>query len=289
MRRPDRARTLSRMIGKRLGKDGFIEITDRLGRGGMGAVFRAVDHKRGGHLAVKFLVETATADPDAVQRFVREGKRFAGIRHPNVARVFGLGREEGQLYVVSELIEGDSLRQRMRAEPQPDVSTVLRWSREIASGVHAAHEAGIVHRDLKPDNVMVRAADDSVAVLDFGIAKDLHGQTVLTAPGAWIGTPGYAAPEQVAGETVDARTDIFALGVMLYEMLTGQVAFEGQHTVDVLRATLRERPKAARKVNRDLSGPIDRLLGRMMHKKPRKRIDSMATVVDELERLEADG
>ncbi len=277
------------MIGRRLGKDGFIEITDRLGRGGMGAVFRATDHKRGGELAVKFLVDAATADPDAVQRFVREGKRFAGIQHPNVARVFGLGREEGRLYVVSELIDGDSLRHRMRTEPAPDVDTVLRWAREIASGVHAAHEAGIVHRDLKPDNVMVRAADDSIAVLDFGIAKDLNGQTMLTAPGAWIGTPGYAAPEQVAGDAVDARTDIFALGVMLYEMLTGQVAFDGAKTVDVLRATMRERPKAARRVNRDVSAPIDRLLGRMMHKKPKKRIDSMAIVVAELERLDADG
>ena len=226
-----------------------------LGAGGMGEVYLAEDTQLGRKLALKLLPAQLTADADRLRRFKQEARAASALNHPNIITIFEIGQEGSTHYIATEFIDGETLRQQMSDAPEQRMkpSEAVNTAAQIAAALAAAHEAGIIHRDIKPENVMVRR-DGLVKVLDFGLAKltepapdVIHSQASTiarnsTEAGVVMGTPRYMSPEQVRGEKVDARTDIFSLGVILYEMLTGQPAFRGDSGIEVMNAILKEEP-----------------------------------------------
>jgi serine/threonine-protein kinase len=250
----------------------------------MGTVYKAWDERNERPVAIKFL-RMDGADPESVRRFKREGRKFGMLRHPNIVRVYALGRENGRIYIASEFVSGRHLYDYLGEEGVFAVETALTITRKVADALTVAHDQGIIHRDLKPENIMIRDEDGDVKVLYFGIAKDLDASIALTRHGAYIGTPAYSSPEQIQGAEIDLRSDIFSLGVILYELLTGKVAFEGRHTLEVLKATVKSEPIAIGKLNESVSSPVSRLIERMIRKNPKKRHESMHAVKDECDRL----
>jgi len=234
--------------GDRLGR---YEILGPLGAGGMGEVYRARDSELERDVAIKVLPEAVSQNPDRLARFETEAKAVARLSHPNILDIHDYGREGDVTYSVTELLEGETLRERLEGG-------ALGWRKAteigaaIADGLGAAHEAGIVHRDLKPSNVFL-TSDGRVKVLDFGLARhdpaDVgKGETAVptttrqTDPGTVLGTVGYMSPEQVRGETMDQRSDIFSLGCVLYEMVAGRQTFKGDTAVETMNAILKEEP-----------------------------------------------
>src|SRR5215471_14613559 len=227
--------------GSRLGS---YEIIAPIGAGGMGAVYRARDARLDREVAIKVLADSLIKDDAALARFEREAVSVAKLSHPNILSIFEFAHDAGVAFVVMELVDGETLRARLERGPIP-VRKAVAYALQIAKGLGAAHARGIVHRDLKPENVMI-TRDDHVKILDFGLAKPISGtegsqqQTHLadTTPGTVLGTFGYMAPEQVRGLAVDNRADTFALGAVLYEMLSGQRAFRGETAADTMTAIL---------------------------------------------------
>src|SRR6266540_3471246 len=214
---------------------GVYKILSPLGRGGMGEVYLALDTRLGRKVAVKLLLDEFTTDAERLRRFEQEARAASALNHPNIITVYEIGEIEGRRFIVTEYVEGETLRQRMESAPQRRIrlSEALEIAAQVAAALQAAHEAGITHRDIKPENVMSRS-DGLVKVLDFGLAK-LSGarpssqppaaESLNTRSGTVMGTASYMSPEQARGEKVDHRTDIFSLGVMLYEMLAGRRPF----------------------------------------------------------------
>jgi eukaryotic-like serine/threonine-protein kinase len=276
------------LIGRNFGPGGQYRIEKKLGEGGMGVVFKATDVPNSRVVALKFLRTDGAVDADLIARFKNEGTRCAAVRHPNVVRIFALGREEGALYIATEFIEGANLYQLMVKGGGPfAVDRALAVIADSARGLKEAHRMGVVHRDLKPENIMVRDADGVVKVLDFGIAKDLHASIAMTRPGMYMGTAGYSAPEQIRGDAVDARTDIFSLGVILYELLTGKVAFDAKRTSEILRRTVAGDPVSPARLNTAVTLPVTGLIEAMMRKNPAKRIATCDEVVEKIEAVRA--
>src|SRR5688572_9167468 len=207
---------------------GPYEVVGPIGAGAMGEVYRAKDTRLGRDVAIKVLPIVFAADPDRVRRFEQEARSAGVLNHPNIVTIYDIGSDEGAPYVVSELLEGETLRQRL-ARPIP-IDAAVAFARQVADGLAAAHEKGIVHRDLKPENLFV-TREDRLKILDFGLAKLIAGGEDLhvagTQPGTVLGTAGYMAPEQVRGGHIDHRSDLFALGAILYEMIAGTRAFTG--------------------------------------------------------------
>src|SRR5262245_43328888 len=235
--------------GTRLGP---YEIVAPLGAGGMGEVYRARDERLKREVALKVLPAAYTEDPERLRRFEQEAQAASALSHPNILAVHDFGADDGTTYLVAELREGETLRSRLAGGALP-LRRVLAYAQQIVSGLAAAHERGIVHRDLKPENVFV-TSDGRVKLLDFGLAKLTHGkgtgsgetgletQTRDTGPGVMLGTVGYMSPEQVRGKPAEPRSDIFAFGAILYEMLSGQRAFHGDTAADTLSAILTKEP-----------------------------------------------
>ncbi|HEY3172567.1 MAG TPA: serine/threonine-protein kinase, partial [Thermoanaerobaculia bacterium] len=226
--------------GSRLGP---YEIVAPLGAGGMGEVYRARDARLGRDVAVKVLPASFSNDTDRLRRFEQEARAAGVLNHPNVTAVYDIGTVDGAPYVVTELLEGETLRSRLAGGPLAP-RRAIEYSIQIAHGLAAAHEKGIVHRDLKPENLFV-TRDGRVKILDFGLAKltqperggpqtSLPTETAGTEPGVVMGTLGYMSPEQVRGKPADARSDIFAFGAILYEMLSGQRAFHRETAADTM-------------------------------------------------------
>src|ERR1022692_89392 len=231
-------------------KLGPYEIVAPLGAGGMGEVFRARDSRLKREVAIKVLPQGLSLDADRLRRFEQEALATAALNHPNILAVFDIGTNEGSPYVVSELLEGETLRERLRSGSVA-VRKTLDYALQIAHGLAAAHEKGIVHRDLKPENLSL-TKDGRVKILDFGLARLLpyHGAddpnaltiSLLTEPGVMMGTVGYMSPEQVIGKAADHRADIFAFGAVLYEMVTGKRAFQKATSAETMTAILNEDP-----------------------------------------------
>src|SRR5205807_699096 len=224
---------------------GPYEIVGPIGAGGMGEVYRARDTRLGRDVAVKVLPSSYSDDKERLQRFEQEACAASALNHPNILIVHDIGTHDGSPYVVSELLEGETLRQPMGGTALGQRRTI-DYALQIAHGLAAAHEKGIVHRDLKPDNLFI-TKDGRVKILDFGIAKltqadesqsqtDIPTRRVDTGPGVVLGTVGYMSPEQVRGQAVDHRSDIFSLGATLYEMLSGRRAFHGESAADTMSA-----------------------------------------------------
>jgi eukaryotic-like serine/threonine-protein kinase len=275
--------------GMRLGP---YEILAPLGAGGMGEVYRAKDPRLGREVAIKVLPASFSSDADRLRRFEQEARAAGVLNHPNVTAVYDIGTHEGALYVVSELLEGETLRAALaggRLFPRIAVD----YSVQIAQGLAAAHEKGIVHRDLKPENLFV-TKDGRVKILDFGLAKLTHPErgsllteapteTRGTEPGVVMGTIGYMSPEQVRGQAADQRSDIFALGAVLYEMLSGQRAFRGATAADTVSAILREEPPDLSVTNQNISPGLERVVRHCLEKNVERRFQSARDLAFDLE------
>src|ERR1700739_2108849 len=230
------------------------ELVAQIGAGGMGEVYKAHDTKLGRDVAIKVLPEAFAHDPERLARFQREAKMLASLNHPNIATIYGLEQSNGTNYLVMELVSGETLAERVKREGPVPVEEALKIAVQIVEALEAAHEKGIIHRDLKPANVKV-TPEGKVKVLDFGLAKAFEGDTANDDPsnsptlsiaatmhGMILGTAAYMSPEQARGKNVDKRTDIWAFGCVLYELLTGKQAFEGETTTEILAAVLRGEP-----------------------------------------------
>lgn len=274
--------------GARLGP---YEILAALGAGGMGEVYRARDAKLHREVAVKVMAAPLAADPDALARFEREAQSVARLSHPNILAIHDFGRDGSIAYAVTELLDGETLRERLDRGALPSRKAV-EYALQIARGLAAAHDKSIVHRDLKPENVFI-TSDDRVKILDFGLAKPMElpaaGTTMTrggpTASGAVLGTFGYMAPEQVRGLTVDHRADIFAFGAVLYEMLTGRPAFAGDTTADTIGAILQADPPDIALAVDKVSPALERIVRRALDKKPHLRFQSAHDLAFALETL----
>jgi len=273
---------------------GAFELTGAIGAGGMGEVYRARDARLNRDVAIKVLPELFALDPDRLTRFEREAQVLASLNHPNVAHVYGVEHEGGVHALVMELVEGEDLSQRISTGAIP-LEEALPIARQIAEALEAAHERGIIHRDLKPANVKVRA-DGTVKVLDFGLAKAMdsatgsnrdlmNSPTIISAStqlGVILGTAAYMAPEQARGRPVDRRADVWAFGVVLYEMLTGRRPFDGEDISSTLANVLKDDvPWDA--LPPDVPAPVRRMLRRCLEKNPAKRLNSMGAVVLEID------
>jgi serine/threonine-protein kinase len=263
-------------------------ILARLGEGGMGRVYLAEHVKMNRQCAVKVMNPSLMTDTESLQRFAREASSAARILHPNVAAVFDYGDAEKIVYLVMEYVDGESLSTIIARERALEPRRAIELARGIADGLHAAHELGIVHRDLKPDNVIVartKSGKEIPKVVDFGIAKALTDsqEDALTRSGLVIGTPEYMSPEQLLGDPVDARADIYSLGCILYQMLTGEPAFAAESREQMIRRRLHEPPPHVRDILPDLPRRLDTLIVHMLARSPGDRLASAAEARDALD------
>ena len=280
--------------GSRLGP---YEVVAQIGAGGMGEVYRARDTELDRDVAVKILPPAFSGDPDRLRRFRLEAQAAAALSHPNILSVFHIGLQDGWPYIVTELLEGETLRDRLRRGPMR-----LRESLEVCAaaawGLAAAHEKGIVHRDIKPANVFI-TKDSRVKLLDFGLARlnrslapGADESTALlehTEPGLILGTVGYMSPEQVRGEATDSRTDIFALGTVLYEILSGRRAFDRPTPAETMSAIVNDDPPAPSDVSQQMPAPVSRVVRRCLEKNSAKRFQSAEDLAFALEGLVESG
>jgi len=268
-------------------KIGPYEVISQLGAGGMGEVYRARDSRLGRDVAIKVLPASFSSDPDRLQRFAQEARAAAALSHPNIMAIFDIGDNQGSPYVVSELLEGETLRERLRTGALSSRKTI-DYALQITKGLAAAHEKGIVHRDLKPENLFV-TDDGRVKILDFGLAKltlpretrtssDAPTIQVATNAGLVMGTAGYMSPEQVRGQAADARSDLFAFGAILYEMLTGKRAFHGDTPADAMSAILKEEPSELSETARNVPPALERIVHHCLEKNPAARFQSASDV-----------
>jgi eukaryotic-like serine/threonine-protein kinase len=224
---------------------GHYAVVRKLGEGGMGVVYAALDERLERNVALKTM-SSLVADDTARKRFWREARAAASVNHPNICQIYEIGEDAGELFIAMELLEGEALSDRLRRGPMK-VSEAISIGLEVLAALSALHARGVVHRDLKPSNVFITRF--GVKLLDFGLARPpmeraFSPGTALTLTGIVMGTPHYMAPEQVAGEAVDARTDLFAAGAIIFELLAGRPAFSGRTMVEILHATVYEQPLA---------------------------------------------
>jgi eukaryotic-like serine/threonine-protein kinase len=275
-------------------KIGPYEILGQIGAGGMGVVYRARDPRLGREVAIKILPTSFSADPDRLQRFAQEARAAAALNHPNILAIYDIGDSDGAPYVVSELLEGETLRERLRTGPLSN-RKAIDYALQIARGLSAAHDKGIVHRDLKPENLFI-TNDGRVKILDFGLAKLIRPEEgavsgeaptvqVATDAGVVMGTVGYMSPEQVRGKTADHRSDLFALGAILYEMLSGKRAFHGETPADTMSAILKEDPPELSATGRNVLPGLERIVDHCLEKSPTQRFQSAGDVAFNLETL----
>jgi Tol biopolymer transport system component/predicted Ser/Thr protein kinase len=255
-------------------------IIEHLGAGGMGDVYLAVDSKLDRKVALKFLPAQMTAQPDARARFLQEARAASALNHPNICTIHDIQEHDGQLFIVMEHVDGQTLRDK-RATLSP--KQVLEIGAQIADGLAAAHEHGIVHRDIKPENIMIRK-DGIVQIMDFGLAK-LHGATRLTKEGSTIGTAGYMSPEQVQGLDTDHRSDIFSLGVVLYELLTDQMPFRGMHDTAIMYEIVNIDAAPPSAIRPEIEPELDRILLECLDKDRDERYQSAKELAKDLRRF----
>jgi eukaryotic-like serine/threonine-protein kinase len=276
--------------GTRMGR---YEVRSKLGAGGMGEVYLAQDTELDRRVALKILPEDLAIDDERMRRFVQEAKAASALNHPNIITIYEIGESGHQHFIAAEYIDGETLHNQLSRGPMP-LSSILDAGIQVASALEAAHDAKIIHRDIKPENVMVRP-DGLIKVLDFGIAKvteptlplraDLEAATTLkggTSPGLIIGTAAYMSPEQARGLPIDTRTDIFSLGVVLYEMLSGRKPFEGETPMDLIGAILYKEPARISDLIPDAPAEIESIIARMLRKDANERYQRIKDVLIDL-------
>jgi serine/threonine protein kinase len=280
------------------GTVGRFDVLGELGRGGMGAVYRARDPELGREVALKVLLPELATDPKAKARFLREARPQARVEHDHIVPIHDVGETGGFAYLVMPLLKGQSLRDALKKNARPPVSEVVRIGREIAEGLAAAHAAGLIHRDIKPGNIWLEGDRRRVKILDFGLARatgdapDEHAAARpklvsgdLTAAGGIVGTPPYMSPEQARGLPTDARSDVFSLGTVLYELLAGRKPFTGPSAFDIMAAVASDEPVPLPRLVPDLPPALADLVARMLAKDPAARTQSCAEVAAALAAL----
>src|SRR5688572_19193976 len=279
-------------------KLGRYEIRSKIGEGGMGEVYRARDTQLGRDVAIKVIPSSVAVDKDRLRRFEQEACAAGALNHPNILVVHDIATHDGSPYVVSELLEGQTLRKRIAGTPL-NQRRAIEYALQITNGLAAAHEKGIIHRDLKPDNIFI-TNDGRLKILDFGLAKltqldgnqaqtDVPTKRVDTNPGVVMGTVGYMSPEQLKGRPVDQRSDIFSFGAILYEMLSGRRAFHGESPAEAMSAILKEDPPELSDTNKTVSPSLERLVNYCLEKNPQARFHSARDVAFALESLAGSG
>ncbi|UCC32138.1 MAG: protein kinase, partial [Phycisphaerales bacterium] len=274
---------MSLAIGAKLGP---YEILSRLGEGGMGEVYRAKDSRLQREVAIKVLPDRFAQDADALARFRRESMAVAALSHPNIRAIYDIGTHEGRAFAVMELLEGDTLADRLERSAL-DWQEAVRIALAIADGLAAAHSKGIIHRDVKPKNIFL-TADGGVKLLDFGLARfGLRGSdedeeatwvdtaTLTTLPGTIVGTASFMSPEQVRGKPVDERSDVFSFGCVVYEMLAGKQAFSRETAIETMAAVLNEPPATLSEVKTDIPRELEQIVVRCLEKNPSRRFQSV--------------
>ena len=271
-------------------KLGPYEIQSSIGAGGMGEVYRARDTRLGRDVAIKVLPESLAKDVERLRRFEQEARTIAALNHPNILAIHDIGTYDGSPFLVSELLEGETLRSKLEAGPLP-ARRAIDYALGIAHGLAAAHEKGIVHRDLKPENIFI-TRDGRVKVLDFGLAKLVQPEerntpeatlTAATMPGVIMGTVGYMSPEQVRAQATDHRSDIFSFGAVLYEMISGKRAFHGQSGIETMNAIVKEEPPELTGTGLQVSPALERITRRCLEKSPEHRFQSASDLAFALE------
>ena len=263
------------MIGKQLGN---YKILEELGRGGMAVVYRAYQQSLNRYVAIKVLPSQFAFDREFVERFQREARAAAGLRHPNIVVIHDVGQEAGTYYIVMEYLEGRTLKQVIEREGPLPAGRATRIMEQVAAALDYAHQRGFVHRDVKPANIFV-GEGDRVTLTDFGIAKAASETQHLTQTGMLMGTPEYMSPEQAGGGQVDHRTDLYALGVVLYQILAGRVPFRGTTPHATLHAVIYETPPAPRLVNPNLPPAVETVILKAVAKRPEQRFQRGADMV----------
>ena len=273
---------------------GHYRILFRLGGGGMGEVWRGRDERDGADVAIKVLSEESARDPDRMKRFATEARAAAGLRHRNILAIHEIGESEHGPYLVTEFVDGDTVRALLAEGPLP-LGRALDVAIQASEGIGHAHAAGIAHRDVKPENLIVRR-DGVVKILDFGLARLFGagavsgdaGDFARTATGMILGTAGYLSPEQLRGEKADGRSDVFALGVVLYEMLSGSNPFQRTNPVDTFNAILRDDPPPLDPARLGSAGAaIERVVSQALAKKAEDRYGSAGELAEDLARVGA--
>ena len=272
------------MIGKTIS---HYRVIEKLGEGGMGIVYKAQDTKLERHVALKFLPSDLTRDPQAKERFTHEARAASSLDHSNICVVYEIGEtEDGQIFIATAFYEGETLKKKIERGPLK-VDDALDIAIHVAQGLGRAHEAGIGHRDIKPANIMITNRGD-VKIVDFGLAK-LAGQAKLTVIGSTVGTVAYMSPEQVQGEEVDHRTDIWSLGVVLYEMLTGRLPFKGEHEAALLYSLVHEDPRALSSLRPGIPGPVLSAISRALQKDRGLRYQTAEELISDLKKVTVHG
>lgn len=270
-----------------LGRLGSYRVLNVLGAGGMGVVFRAEDTQLQRLVALKAMLPAMAANESARQRFLREARLAASLKHDRIVTIHQVGEDRGAPFLAMEFLEGESLEDRVKREGKLPLSEVLRIGREIAEGLQAAHERGLIHRDIKPANVWLEDKRGRVKILDFGLARSSSDEVHLTQSGAIVGTPAYMPPEQARGEAVDGRCDLYSLGCVLYRLSTGELPFKGDNTMSLLLALAIEQPKSPRDLNPDVPSPLAELILRLLAKDAAQRPATAGEVADALNALDS--
>jgi serine/threonine protein kinase len=275
-------------------KLGPYEIQSLIGAGGMGEVYRAHDSRLDRTVAIKVLPPSYSADRDRLQRFAQEARAAAALNHPNILSIFDIGDNHGSPYVVSELLEGETLREALK-RGRISIRKATDYALQVARGLAAAHDKGIIHRDLKPENLFI-TNDGRIKILDFGLAKLIRAESgresgdaptiqAATEPGVVMGTVGYMSPEQVRGKEADARSDIFSFGAILYEMISGKRAFQGETAADTMSAILKEEPPELAEAVGNIPPALERIVRHCLEKSPAQRFHAISDVAFGLEVL----
>src|SRR5262245_6022647 len=276
-----------------------FRITEKIGAGGMGVVYKAFDTRLDRPVALKFLSDNLTRDSQALERFRREARAASALNHPNICTIYDIGEQDGRAFIAMEFIDGETLRNQIYGKVLP-LEQILKLGMQIAEALDAAHSEGIIHRDIKPANIFVTKRGQS-KVLDFGLAKlvpkgigkdandpDADVPDASSIAGIISGTPAYMSPEQVRGDNLDPRTDIFSLGLILYEMATGRQAFGAATPGMIIEAVLTRSPVPPRSINPEIPPRLEEIINKALHKNREERYQHAADIRDDLQRLERD-